>query len=685
MSEDKNNYRILNFFDLDLISNIVLNKIEETKGCEFLFNDDCNIYNILNKVLESFLINFNRTLLISDNIEEIYEHTEIINSLNENIYDVSKKHNIEKKLRNQIANLQDNTGKTLLSKIEVLNRRIEKNTSLLNKIITFFYNKDNEGLNLVDKYYITEKLISDNEKYSYYYKIFRIKKPFENLTYYKIKYIKEEIEKRSLIPIYTTYRRYLDNSRFKVLQKNAKTVLVQEALKELDKINKSTSIKINYYNLKYKKEFISNFIINQEMNLIELEELVDIVNMKYNNYLLEKKVDTSFFRFFKSNKKEIENKNNEKYNCLKKGILEDFNNMYSNTKLEISKFRFLYGILTKEEYDSFILMLIKGEEVKEKVELYYKLLKLSINIEEVKINVESLDNDIKDVLEYCYDSIEYKNDLVDIISNIHKIKLYYEIENIEISNEDIICEYKNFDAIKESIYNDIKIRDLLVKKSIKPLWDNLIRETYKFSNFNIDKIDYDDKETFKNITPIVLTDDNKIFEDDIFSEINSFDKVVLFNTKKSLDIEKIKVNIQKDKLIVFTYKDKEVINLKEEINIVDLNKVKEVSIKYKYINYNILEYIIPYIINNGYILNENYNYKEDIYKLIICKLDTNKKVGLIIDTEIFNYKDNYYIKELYLRDIEKDFFIYRIWNRDMWINRNKVIKELLEYLKEVLQ
>ena len=231
MSEDKNNYEILKFYDLDLISNIILNKVEENKVYEFIISEEGNIYNILNKVLESFLIKFNKILLVSDNIEEIYKHIKVINSLKENIYDVSIGYNIEEKLRNQITNLPENTGRTILSKIDVLNRRIDKNIELLNKIITLFYNKDNEGLSLVEKYYITGSVINSNEKNNYYYKIFRIKKPLKNLTYYEIKSLKEEIERKHLIPMYITYRRYSDNSRFMILKKNIENNIREEDIK----------------------------------------------------------------------------------------------------------------------------------------------------------------------------------------------------------------------------------------------------------------------------------------------------------------------------------------------------------------------------------------------------------------------------------------------------------------------
>ena len=413
----------------------------------------------------------------------------------------------------------------------------------------------------------------------------------------------------------------------------------------------------------------------------QVEELANIVNMKYNSHLLEKKIDKPFFSFLKKKKSKFDNDNIEKYNYIKNDILRDFNSMYKNVRSELSKFNFLEKILIEEEYNEFKRTLINGDNVHEKVNLYYKLIQLSKNIENVKSNIDTLDPNIREVLDYCYDSIEYKNDLEDIIKNIHKIKLYYDIENIELSNESIIKEYKNFNTIKEGVYNDIRNRDLLIKEGIKPLWDNLIRETYKISNFNIDKIDYNNKEIFKKVTPIVLSDSNKIFEDDIFSAISSFDKVILFDTKKNLDIEKIKKSIEGNKLLLFKNEIKESI---DETNIIDLNKIKEISIKDNYVSSNIIDYISAYIRNKGYIINEDINYHKDIYKLIISKLNSNKKIGVIVDTEVFKYEEKYYIKELYIQDIEEDFYVYRIWSRDLWINKNKVLQELLDYVKEVL-
>lgn len=684
MSENKLNYKPLKFYDLDLISNVVLNQIEENKLCEFTYNDEFDIYNILEKVLESFLIKFNRVLLLTSNIEELYKHNKIINSLKENIYEVSKENNIEEKLINLISNLPYNTGKTLLSKVEVLNRKIDKDIQLLNNITDFFYNKDEEGLNLVDKYYITEKEINNNEKKYYYYKIFRIKKPFENLSYAHIKAIKDEIEKRNIIPIYIRYRRYLDNSRFTILKNNITNSLLYETINKLAQLNTMNTVKFNCSNLKYKKDFIENFIINQNMNLTEVSELANIINTKYNGHLLEKRTDKSFFSIFKKKKMEYINLNIEKYNYIKQDILREFNKLYNNINLELTKWSFLSNVLVEEEYLKLKLMIIKGEDIKEKLMFYDKVLQLSKNSESIKSNIESLESTMKEVLDYCYDSIEYKNDLEDIIKNIDKIKLYYDIENIEARNTNIVDEYQKFDLIKERIHNNIRNRNLLIKDGIKLLWDNLIRETYKISSLNIDKIDYSNRENFKSITPIVLSSNNKIFDDENFSNIDSFDKIIIFNKIENVNLERIKENISEDKIITFRYTNKEIIELKEEKSNINLNAIEDISIKRNFINHNILDDIIAYIGNNGYIVNKNINTKEDIYKLIITNLNKTKEIGIIIDTETFDYKENYYIKELYLNDIKENFFIYRIWSRDIWINKNKVLKRLLEYVKQVL-
>ena len=329
-------------------------------------------------------------------------------------------------------------------------------------------------------------------------------------------------------------------------------------------------------------------------------------------------------------------------------------------------------------------MLINGEDINEKVMFYYKVLQISKDIKNIKNYIESLDLNTKEVLDYCYDNIEYKNDLEDIIKNIDKIKLYCDIESIEIRNNNIVSEYKRFDIIKESVYKDVKSRNLLIEEGLKLLWDNVIRESYKISNLNIDKIDYANKEIFKNITPIVLSDNTSIFDNEIFSEIDSFDKIILLEPNEIIDTEIIRRNIKKNKLIVFNSVTKDIIESKYKIDRIDLNKIKEISIKENNINYNILKDIADYISNNGYVINKNVNYKEYTYKLVISKINNNKKIGIILDTEIFNYKEKYYIKELYSNEIEEDFFVYRLWSRDIWLSRNIVLKKLLEYVKEVL-
>lgn len=687
MNDDKTNYKILKAYDLDLIYNIVQNKIDENIGYEFIYNEDFDIYTLLNKVLENLLIKFNRILIISSNVEELYKHNKTINSLKENLYDVSKEYSIEEKLKNQISLLPNNTGKTLLSKVEVLSRRIDNNIDLLNNIVSFFYNKDDKGLSLVDKYYITEKFINNKEKTYYYYKIFRIKKPFENLTYFNIKDIKEEILKKNLIPTYIKYRRYLDNSRFMILKNSISNTLLEETINKLTNINKVNGINLTCMNLKYKGDFIDNFTINQSMSLYEVNELADIINTKYNGYLLEQKSNRSLLSFFKKDKKNSNKENIEKYNNLKEEILKDFNKLYTNITSEINRWGFLSQILIEEEFMKFKIMIINGEDIKEKSKFYLNILKISKNIETIKTNIENLDDNIKEVLDYCYDSIEYKNDLENIVKNIDNLKLFYEIENMEVKNEGIIRSYKNFDDIKERIRIDIETRNNLIEEGLKLLWDNLIRETYKISNVNIDKVDYFNKETFKNVTPIVLSDANSIFDNKIFFNLNSFDKVIVLDTNK--DIDRVIKSVKKDKLIVFKNTNTNQVETIEEITKIDLSNINEICIKENHINYSFLDYVVNYLSNKGYIVTKNPSFKKDTYKLIISNLNNDKKIGLIIDTETFNCKNNHYIKELYSRNLEeemkKEFFVYRIWSRDIWIDKNKVLTELLSYVKEVLE
>ncbi|MBX7363792.1 hypothetical protein K4H50_06805, partial [Clostridium chauvoei] len=169
----------------DYTEEIAINLANKEKKLIFRTQGEANkIESIVNIVIDS-LIKGKRVLIVNDDINEINlleDHLSIIKGkyLNINIKENIKMTILQKTYR-EIFNLSQNTGKTTISKLNLLSKNIEKKIDSLVDIHNILNTKGYCKLTLLEMYNLSNN-IDNIEEYNYY-RPYRIKKPFINYSY----------------------------------------------------------------------------------------------------------------------------------------------------------------------------------------------------------------------------------------------------------------------------------------------------------------------------------------------------------------------------------------------------------------------------------------------------------------------------------------------------------------------
>lgn len=691
-TQELNNLNIKN--NLDYLSYLALNKYKD----KILLIDNISEENLLiifEKLVQNLIFNKNKILIVSQDFLNTLKDNRIIKLLNGKVINLTEDIDFKNYLKEQILSLPELTGKTYISKVDVISRKIERKIDIILKLIKLLRNKDENNLSLIEKYNITYKKLSKYDYLYNYYKIFRIKKPFMDYSYEELKNAKERIINSEIIDKYLRYRRYIDNSMFKVLQNEINFYVYKEALLRLKELNKRENLKIPLINSKYTKDFLDNYFVNQNMKEEDVEVLANIVNIKYNSGMIKQKEKKSIFKFIYKKFKDTEyEKRVEEFKKIEKDIKDEYIGNLNNLNYYLNEIVFLKEILIEEEYNALIKSYIFSEDIKEKLEAYIKIINISCNIKETINYIDSLEKIELDILDYCYSSLEYKDEIKDLINNIDYLKLFFEIENTEILNKDFLETSNKYENLIGEIENDLKLKDELMRNSLNLVWNNIIREKLQVSKLTKEKIDYDNEELYEKLFPCILTDLDLLYKIDNFQKyMSNFEKIIIFDNKlnskyidfiKDINLKERIILMLKDKYINYSdLIEEEIHKLNDDLKELERDYIK----KYSKDRHEIfVESLSKHIAGLGY--NYIRNYKIGVYKvpILINDIKLKNKIAILIDGDVTNYNDFIFIDDLYIKKELEDNNIdfYRIWTRDLWTNKERTYDKLVDFLNNKL-
>ncbi|MDB1955042.1 hypothetical protein PMY38_09045 [Clostridium tertium] len=676
---------VLSTLSFDYIIESIIRYLKDNKD---LIINNCSeeyLINIFECILYKLLFNEKQVLILCDDYINKVIDTSVIKNLDKRAIYLKGSIDFESNLKEQLLSLPEATGKTIISKVEVLSRSIDKKTKQLIDLIKFFTLSNNKSLSLIEKYKVTQRKLNKYDSLYEYYSIYRIKKPFEKYSYFEVDNCVNEIIKSDLIKKYIKYRRFIDNNKFKILKEPVNYEMLNLAIYKIDELNKDTNFKVPLNYSQYTEDFIETLSINQKMPNEDLKSLVNLVNLKYNYNLLTHQKKNRLLSIFTKRKDNAKYENNlNKYSSIEDDITKEYEDNLRNINSYIDKLNFLKNVLNDEEYKSFLAALIRGKDLKDDLLKYRKIFYISYEMRDVLNLLKHLSEIEIEILNYAYNNIEDKKYMEDIIISIPKLKLYLEIEEDEIRFSDTIDKYKDFGKLLNELNEDIRIRNSLISESINYIWDNKLREKLKIGKNNIDKVDFSDKEITKALFPCIISKLDNLQLKNVNDNNIKYDKVIYLGKITNLDDKTLETLKDLSKSIIILCKDKvdTPMNLKsyENIDILNIDK----SITYDNSSENIIiNEIQKYLEGLGYISEKNVCIDNFNIELLIKDNNLNTIAALEIDSETININSSYKLKDIYLNKVLKDknIKLYRVWSRDWWINKSKELCKLEEFLQ----
>lgn len=679
--------KILDLYNFNYTSELILKYSYEYEHLIIADHSYECLLDIFNYLLSDFLLNKKQILVLSNTYINAIKESEIITSLGSKVIQFKENIDINTCVKEQILSLPQLTGKTLISKVNLLSRNIDKNVNIIRDMLSFFTNKSEKSLSILEKYIITNKSLSKYDYLFKYYKIFRIKKPLEKYSYSEIYNTVNKLINSDVIKRYIRYRRFTNNNMIKILKDKINYNELDLIVSKIDELVKNDEFKISFIESQYTSDFIETFSINPDMKYNDINNLVNIVNFKYNYHLLTQKKKNKFFGLFKNKKNLIDQENNlADFVNLEDEIKSEYLINLENLNFHINKLKFLKDILKKEAYNELFNKLIKGEDLKEILVLYKKIINLCYGIKDIKEEIESLTPIESEILSYCYDNIEEKNNITNvtnILINIPKLKLYLEIEDQELKNNEILNKYEIFDKIIIEICGDIVNRSKLILPAINSTWDNILRENLKISSNDINKADLSNKEISKELFPCIISnlDTNTLIN--LNNKKLIFDKVIIIEDVNKIDTEALNyINTLSKDIIIFSENFDSNIIFEDYKNIM-ISETRRL-IRYNSEN-NILIEIQKYLEKLGYIIEINSYVNEFNINLLVKDSNSNIITAVILDGQIIEKENYILLEDIYLYKVLKDekINLYRIWTRDWWLNKTKELSKLTNFLNEI--
>lgn len=601
----------------------------------------------LNDLIEACLENKNIAIIISNNeIEDvlIYLKNYILNNITTE----------ELKKRVNAVSINHTIDMVKIKKFNILNREISNNKKKIMEIFLSFIKKDNEGKSLNDLYSITKKSLDFKDKE---FKYFCILNKFKLFTDNNKEAIIENIQKLfegEYINLFIKYKKFNGNKKFNIINKELTNEdIVKVKLKMSGILNNTFAfIPPIYYN-KYTSDFERENIYYKNYNENQLLEVVKRINYKHNKKMLDKITDIKWYKLNDIlNHKRILNENkeiNNEYLRQQEIIYKQYIENIENLALFSNSFGFIKKVFQNEVLDEINNRITNEEDLYN----YMSYLKETLSSYEeylvVASKIEMLNDIQSDILNYCYDKIDNKKDLGEIIQFIPNYFLYKEIEIDEIENEIEINNYESIDNKINNIYLALSSYKNIALQVLQEYSNKTTNDFIKENSIDIFSLNYKEivdnkykKENYKFLSklyPITV-----IYED----EFKDNKKVI----EKNFDIV-----IKSSDFFIY--------------NGIDQYKSEVLC------NERLDKKITTLLSNLGYRIFENENNNSVLY-VLGCKCQGSIKTLYINNGESFSINN---LIEL-LNLIDKNGKIIYIWYRNWWLNKAEEIDSLQKQLNK---
>lgn len=601
----------------------------------------------LNDLIEACLENKNIAIIISNNeIEDvlIYLKNYILNNITTE----------ELKKRVNAVSINHTIDMVKIKKFNILNREISNNKKKIMEIFLSFIKKDNEGKSLNDLYSITKKSLEFKDKE---FKYFCVLNKFKLFTDNNKEAIIENIQKLfegEYINLFIKYKKFNGNKKFNIINKELTNEdIVKVKLKMSGILNNTFAfIPPIYYN-KYTSDFERENIYYKNYNENQLLEVVKRINYKHNKKMLDKITDIKWYKLNDIlNHKRILNENkeiNNEYLRQQEIIYKQYIENIENLALFSNSFGFIKKVFQNEVLDEINNRITNEEDLYN----YMSYLKETLSSYEeylvVASKIEMLNDIQSDILNYCYDKIDNKKDLGEIIQFIPNYFLYKEIEIDEIENEIEINNYESIDNKINNIYLALSSYKNIALQVLQEYSNKTTNDFIKENSIDIFSLNYKEivdnkykKENYKFLSklyPITV-----IYED----EFKDNKKVI----EKNFDIV-----IKSSDFFIY--------------NGIDQYKSEVLC------NERLDKKITTLLSNLGYRIFENENNNSVLY-VLGCKCQGSIKTLYINNGESFSINN---LIEL-LNLIDKNGKIIYIWYRNWWLNKAEEIDSLQKQLNK---
>lgn len=601
----------------------------------------------LNDLIEACLENKNIAIIISNNeIEDvlIYLKNYILNNITTE----------ELKKRVNAVSINHTIDMVKIKKFNILNREISNNKKKIMEIFLSFIKKDNEGKSLNDLYSITKKSLEFKDKE---FKYFCVLNKFKLFTDNNKEAIIENIQKLfegEYINLFIKYKKFNGNKKFNIINKELTNEdIVKVKLKMSGILNNTFAfIPPIYYN-KYTSDFERENIYYKNYNENQLLEVVKRINYKHNKKMLDKITDIKLYKLNDIlNHKRILNENkeiNNEYLRQQEIIYKQYIENIENLALFSNSFGFIKKVFKNEVLDEINNRITNEEDLYN----YISYLKETLSSYEeylvVASKIEMLNDIQSDILNYCYDKIDNKKDLGEIIQFIPNYFLYKEIEIDEIENEIEINNYESIDNKINNIYLALSSYKNIALQVLQEYSNKTTNDFIKENSIDIFSLNY------KEIV------DNK-YKKENYKFLSKLYPITVIYEEEFKDNKKV---IEKNFDIVIKSSDFFIYNG------IDQYKSEVLC------NERLDKKITTLLSNLGYRIFDNENNNSVLY-VLGCKCQGSIKTLYINNGESFSINN---LIEL-LNLIDKNGKIIYIWYRNWWLNKAEEIDSLQKQLNK---